>query len=352
MSGEMKKYRKEIDVIDDHIVELLHKRAAMVKKIAEIKQREKVHIYDPARESLILKRIKKGDFPVEAVKNVFNEIFSASRYLQKKVRVAYLGPVASFSHMAAIKRFGKMISYLPFNSIRDVFVEVEKENADYGCVPVENSTEGAVNYTYDMFVDSDLKICSEIMLNVHHCLMSKAKDVKKIKQIFSHPQSFAQCRNWIESNVPDVKLTEVSSNSKGAELAAKTPGSAAIAGELAASTYGLNIIASDIQDMADNITRFFIIGNQINEKTGFDKTSIMVSIKDKVGALYDLLRPFQKYRINLTNIESRPSKKKAWDYLFFVDFQGHVDEKKVINALNEIKNKCGEVKVLGSYPQF
>lgn len=352
MNNEINKCRKVIDVIDMKIVDLLHKRAKNVRKIAGIKQKEKVNIYDPARESIILKKIKKGFFPERAVKNVFNEIFSASRYLQKKVKIAYLGPVASFSHMAAIRRFGKMTDYLPFNSIRDVFLEVEKGNADYGCVPIENSTEGAVNYTYDMFVDSDLKICSEIMLEIHHCLLSKKNDIKKIKQIFSHPQSFSQCRNWLESNIPEIKLTEVSSNSKGAELAAKTPESAAIAGKLAASTYNLNVLAEDIQDIADNFTRFFIIGNQINKKTSDDKTSIMVSIKDKVGALYSLLRPFQKYNINLTNIESRPSKKKVWDYIFFVDFQGHVQEQRVGKALREIEKKCGEIKILGSYPKF
>jgi chorismate mutase/prephenate dehydratase len=219
-------------------------------------------------------------------------------------------------------------------------------------VPIENSTEGAVNYTYDMFVDSDLKICSEIILKIQHCLLSKEKDIKNIKQIFSHPQSFAQCRNWLESNIPGIKLVEVTSNSKGAELAAKIKKSAAIAGELAATTYGLNILASNIQDISDNVTRFFIIGNQINKITHDDKTSIMVSIKDRVGALYSLLRPFQTNKINLTNIESRPSKKKAWDYLFFVDFQGHIDEPEVKKALSEIETECGAVKVLGSYPKF
>jgi len=352
MKNELNRQRKEIDAIDRQIVELLHKRAKKVKDIAGIKQKENVNIYDPAREAVILKKIKKGIFPEKAIKNIFNEIFSASRYLQKTVKVAYLGPVASYSHMAAISRFGRMTEYLSFNSIKDVFLEVEKGNADYGCVPIENSTEGAVNYTYDMFVDSDLKICSEVMLEIRHCLLSKEKDMKKIKQIFSHPQSFAQCRNWLESNLPGVKLIEVSSNSKGAELATKMKNSAAVAGELAAITYKLNILASDIQDIADNITRFFIIGNQINKKTSDDKTSIMVSIKDKVGALYSLLRPFQKYGINLTNIESRPSKKKAWDYLFFVDFKGHIDEKKVIKALAEVEKYCGEVKILGSYPRF
>lgn len=352
MNDEIKKFRKEIDKIDKEIVDLLHKRAKNIREIASIKQKEKVHIYDPARESVILEKIKKGFFPEKAIKNVFTEIFSGSRYLQKKVSVAYLGPVASFSHLAAIKRFGKMTDYLPFNSIRDVFLEVEKKNADYGCVPIENSTEGAVNYTYDMFVDSDLKICSEIMLEIQHCLLSKEKDIKKIKQIFSHPQSFAQCRNWIENNIPGVKLIEISSNSKGAEIASKTPQSAAIAGELAAATYNLNVLATNIQDIADNVTRFFIIGNQINKKTSKDKTSIMVSIKDKIGALFALLRPFQKYQINLTNIESRPSKKKAWDYLFFVDFKGHIQEERVIKALSEVEKECGVVKILGSYPTF
>ncbi len=348
-------YRKAIDTIDRQIVTLLQKRADNSKHIADVKNLLGQEVYDPAREAEVLrnvKKVKKGRLSPEAIAAIYNEIFSASRAIQKKISVAYLGPVASYSHLAAIPRFGKSTEYVPVDSIRDVFMAVEKSNADYGCVPIENSTEGGVNYTYDMFADSDLKICSEILLEIKHNLLSNAKKLKDIKTLYVHPQTRAQCRSWIETNLPDAELTEVSSNSKSAMMAAKDDSSAGIASELAAEEYGINIFARAIQDSADNYTRFFIIGNQKNRKSGDDKTSIMVSIKDKVGALYSLLKPFQKYGVNLTNIESRPSKKKAWDYLFFVDFLGHIDDPKVKKAVSEVEKSCGAVKILGSYPKF
>jgi chorismate mutase / prephenate dehydratase len=352
MKKDIGYYRKLIDKIDMEIIALLHKRAENVKGIADIKKRVNGEIYDPAREAMILRKIKKGKFPLEGIKAVYNEIFSVSRALQRRVSVAYLGPKASYSHLAAIPRFGKSTDYLPVDSIKDVFMEVEKGGADYGVVPIENSTEGGVNYTYDMFADSDLKICSEIMLEIKHNLLSNAKSLADIKTVYVHPQTRGQCRGWLESNLPQAELVEVSSNSKSAMLAAGNKKAAGIASELAAAEYGVKIMARSIQDSVDNYTRFFVIGSQINKRTGDDKTSIMVSIKDKVGALYHLLKPFQKYGVNLTNIESRPSKKKAWDYYFFVDFSGHMDDKKVKSALREVEKNCGFVKILGSYPKF
>jgi chorismate mutase/prephenate dehydratase len=352
MKNEIKKNRKQIDRIDGEIVSLLHKRAAFIKNIADIKNAEGSHIYDPAREALILNRLKKGKFPAEGLKAVFNEIFSVSRAMQRRVKIAYLGPMASYSHMAAISRFGKMADYMPVDSIGDVFSEVEKGNADYGCVPIENSTEGAVNYTYDNFADSDLSICSEILLDIPHNLLSNAKSLDGIKKVYVHPQTRAQCRGWLETNLPDAELIEVSSNSKSAMLAAKDKKAAGIGSALAAEKYGVKVLSARIQDMPDNSTRFFVLGSQINKRTGNDKTSIMVSIKDKVGALYSLLKPFQTNGVNLTNIESRPSKKKAWDYYFFVDFSGHVDDAKVKATLKSVEKNCGYVKILGSYPKF
>jgi chorismate mutase/prephenate dehydratase len=294
----------------------------------------------------------KGDLSPEGLKAIYNEIMSESRKLQKKISVAYLGPVASYSHEAAMKHFGKQTGYLAVNSIKEVFEEVEKGNADYGCVPIENSTEGAVNYSFDMFADSELKIISETMLDINHCLLSNEKSLKDIKVLYVHPQTLGQCRGWIDSNLPGVVIKEASSNSKSAMLSASEKGSAGIAASLASAVYGVKILANSIQDLSDNVTRFFILGRQSTAKTGDDKTSIMVSIKDKVGALFLLLRPFTKYGLNLTGIESRPSKKKAWDYFFFVDFCGHMADARVKKALAEVEKHCGAVKVLGSYPRF
>lgn len=351
----LSKHRKVIDGLDTKIVALLQERAEHVKKIADEKNKSGKEVYDPSREAAVLKRvksIKKGKFTPEAIGSIFNEIFSASRMLQRRLSVAYMGPIASYTHLAAIKRFGKSTDYISVSGIKEVFLEVEKDTVDYGCVPIENSTEGAVNYTYDMFADSDLKIYSELEMGIRHCLMSKQKDIKDISIIYSHPQSLAQCRGWLKANAPHAVLKEVSSNSKAAELASGEKKAGAVAGELAAELNGLNILASSIQDIAENVTRFFILGKGESRKTGDDKTTIMVSIKDKVGALYHLLKPFEKYKVNLTNIESRPSKKKAWDYYFFVDFLGHKDEPKIKKALAEIEHNCGGVKVLGSYPRF
>ncbi len=354
MKKNINEYRKRIDTIDTEIIKLLHKRASFIKKIKEIKSDDGSEIYDPAREAKILRRLKtkKGEFPANGIEAVYTEIFSASRKMQKKINVAYMGPVASYTHLAAKKRFGTHTDYSPVTSIKDVFWKVEKKSADYGCIPIENSTEGAVNYTYDMFADFDLKIYSEVMLKIHHCLLSKESDRKKIKTIYSHYQSFAQCRGWLERFMPHASLKEVTSNSKGAEMAARKKGAAAIASELAASVYGLKVISSSIEDMTDNYTRFFIIAGNSSKKTGSDKTSIMVSIKDRAGALYHLLKPFNRHRVNLTNIESRPSKKKAWDYYFFVDIEGHISDPRVKKALAVVEKEAGSVKILGSYPRF
>jgi chorismate mutase/prephenate dehydratase len=348
-------YRKNIDSIDGKIIALLQSRAENIKKIADVKNSMGQQVYDPAREAEIIRNIKtakKGKFPPGAIESIYNEIFSASRMLQRKVSVAFLGPVASYSHEAAMKRFGSQTEYIPVNSIKEVFETVEKGGADYGCVPIENSTEGAVNYSLDTFADSELKIITETILEIKHCLLTNEKSFKDIKRLYVHPQTLGQCRGWIESNLPGVELKEAQSNSKAAQTAAGQKGAAAIAGRLAAKVYGIRIAAESIQDMSDNVTRFFVLGTGSCRKTGDDKTSIMVSIKDKVGALYSLLKPFTKYGLNMTSIESRPSKKKAWDYLFFVDFTGHKDDVRVKKTLAEIEKNCGAVKILGSYPKF
>jgi len=344
----LKKIRRHIDAIDKEILKLLNKRANKILAIGRLKKARRASIYAPAREKEILARLareNKGPLTHEGLKAIYREIMSASFSLEKPLAIAYLGPRATFTHLAAMKRFGACVTYLPCNNIGDVFLEVEKDNADYGVIPIENSIEGAVSHTLDMLVDSDLKICAQIMLDITHNLLSRgAKD--GIRRIYSNPQVFGQCRLWIESNLPKADLVEVSSTTRAAQIAAKEKNAACIASLLAAKEYGLKVIARDIEDSPHNITRFLVIGKFESEPTGEDKTSI----KDRVGALHEMLMPFKKHGINLTKIESRPSKRRAWDYFFFVDLLGHRSQKGIQKALAELEEKCKFLKVLGSYP--
>jgi chorismate mutase/prephenate dehydratase len=346
--------RKKVDALDSHIVALLNQRAQISLKIGKLKLQLKKGIYAPDREKEILNRLaklKKGPLSVEALGAIYREVMSASLSLEKALIIAYLGPQATNSHFAALKKFGSSVTYQACDNISDIFNEVEKENCDYGVVPIENSIEGVVSHTLDMFVDSDLKICAQLLLEVSHNLLSRTKK-EKIKRIYSNPQVFGQCRIWLETNLPRAELIEVTSTSKAAQIAAKEKGSACIASILAAKVYGLQVIARDIEDSPHNITRFLVIAKNDVAQTGDDKTSIMFSIKDRVGALHDMLVPFRKYKINLTKIESRPSKKKAWDYYFFVDLVGHRLDKKVKKALTELEDRCKYLKILGSYPSI
>ena len=348
------KNRRKIDKIDTEIVDLLNKRAKETLKVRKIKNKLKQGIYTPHREKEVYERIiksSKGPLPKEALKAVYREIMSASLGLQKTIKIAYLGPALTFTHLAALSKFGSSVGYTDCSGIGEVFSEVEKGRAEYGVVPIENSIEGAVNYTFDMFVNSDLKICSEIYLEISHNLLGRTKDLKTIKKVYSHPQVFAQCRKWIEKNIPRAQLVEVSSTAKAAELAAKSAkDTVCIASMLAAGKYKLKVLAESIEDAAHNVTRFLVIAKNTAEPTNEDKTSIMFSIRDKVGALHDILVPFKKNKINLTKIESRPSRLKAWEYYFFVDLAGHYTSKKVKKALTELAKGCTYIKVLGSYP--
>lgn len=348
----LKSLRKQIDQLDTHIVTLLNKRAGVILHIAKLKQTAKKSIYSPEREREVLKRIgllAKGPLDKNALSAIYREIMSASLALEKPLKIAYLGPQATFTHLAALKRFGSQLEYMPCKSITDIFVEVERGTVDYGVVPIENSVEGAVSHTLDMFMDSDLKICSQITLGISHNLLAKCSK-EKIRRVYSIAQVFGQCRIWLQENLPHVDLIEVSSTTRAAEIAAKERGSASISSLLAASVYGLKVVAKGIEDSPHNITRFLVIAKNDASRTGEDKTSLMFSIKDRVGALHDMLLPFAKYRINLTKIESRPSKKKAWDYYFFLDLLGHRDEPKIKKAIFALENKCKFLKVLGSYP--
>ncbi|MDP2755805.1 MAG: prephenate dehydratase [Nitrospirota bacterium] len=350
---ELKKLRREIDEIDDEILKLLNKRANIVIEIAHIKRNEKAKFYSPEREREILERLtalNKGPFPNDTLKVIFREILSASLSLEEPLKVACLGPLATFTHLAALRHFGSSALFVPVESIRDVFDTVEASKTEFGVVPIENSNEGVISYTLDMFMDYDLKVAAEVMLEISHNLISKSGDKTIIKRVYSNPHAAAQCRRWLESNFPRIPIIETTSTAKAAELASQDDEAAAIASELAAKVYDLHFVEKNIEDSKHNFTRFLVISKESPPKTGRDKTSIMFSIKDKPGALYDILLPFKKSKVNLTKIESRPSKRKAWEYIFFVDMEGHIEDKKVKKAIENIKDYCLYVKILGSYP--
>lgn len=351
--------RKRIDNLDSEIVSFLNKRLEITLKIRNIKKKLGQGIYSPEREVELIRRLKQIKHPLltdSALEAIYREIMSSSLALEKPLKIAYLGPEATFTHLAAIKRFGSQLEYVASGSITDVFKEVERAHADYGVVPVENSIEGAVTHTMDMLVDSDLKICAQIVMNVSHNLLSRHSK-ENIKRIYSNPQVFAQCRLWLQKNFPHIELIDSASTTRAAQIAQKEKNSACIASILAAGVYKLKIIAKSIEDSPNNFTRFLVIGNTSADTStlagrgGKNRTSIVFSIKDKVGALYDMLSSFKKYHINLTKIESRPSKKKAWDYYFFVDLEGHIQDRNVARALAELESQAKYLKVLGSYPQ-
>lgn len=352
-SDPLAPFRQKIDEIDEKILTLLNDRARIVQEIGKIKKDRKADFYAPTREQEIYDRLTQrnaGPFPNEAVRSVFREIISASLSLEGPVKVAYLGPRATFTHLACMQRFGFSVTDLPVNSIKEVFDEVERGRADFGVVPIENSTEGVVNHTIDLFVDSPLKIFGEILLEVSHHLLSKSGKIEEIRRIYSHPHAIAQCKHFLETALPHIQITEVSSTARAAELAQDDPTAAAIASELAAKLYHLAVVKKRIEDNIHNFTRFLVVSQKSPGKTGRDKTSVMFSIQDKVGALYEMLQPFSDHKINLTKIESRPSKKKAWEYVFYVDMAGHVQDDKIATVLAALKEQAVFLKVLGSYP--
>jgi chorismate mutase/prephenate dehydratase len=349
---ELKRLRRRIDQLDSRLIRLLNQRVRIALAVAQAKESQGQARYSPDREKQILNRISRinsGPLSSEAVEAIYREIMSSSLAQCKSLVIAYLGPEASFTHQAALKRFGSQVIYSASNSITDVFAEVEKGNADYGVVPIENSIEGAITHTLDMFVDSDLKICAQIILEISHNLLGNCPR-SKIKRVYSNPQVFAQCRNWLEKNLAKAERVEVFSTTRAAQIVKKMRNSACIASLLTSRIYKLRAIAQDIEDSPHNITRFLVISKYEINPTGSDRTSLLFSIKDRVGALHNMLIPFKKHRINLTKIESRPSKKRVWDYYFFVDLAGHYKDNKVKKALEELEGKCKFLKILGSYP--
>lgn len=345
--------RDRIDIIDDTILGLLNRRALIVTEVGRVKQHDRVQVHAPRREQEILDRLEQqnpGPFPPDAVRAVFREIMSASLALEGPLKVAYLGPPGTFTHVACLTQFGTSATAVSATSIKDVFNEVERGRAQYGVVPIENSTEGVVSHTLDLFADSPLKIAGEIVQEVSHHLLSSSGTLEQVRRIYSHPQPVAQCRIWLERHVPQVPIVEVYSTARAAELCRDEPDAAAIASDLAARLYGLAFVQKKIEDNPSNSTRFLLIAPAFPDRTGRDKTSLMFSIKDRVGALYEMLKPFAECGLNLSKIESRPSKRKAWEYLFFVDVEGHVTDEPVKAALDALRPYCDVLKVLGSYP--
>lgn len=354
ISIKLNSLREQITDIDKKIIELLERRADLVKEVGDLKRRYRLPFYSPDREKKIYKMIEeyaKGSFPLKSLRNIFREIMSASIKIEEPLTISYLGPEATFTHQAAIERFGLSLHYIPEESIEDVFMDVEQDRADFGVVPIENSIEGVVHYTLDMFVNSSVKIVSEIYIDIKHNLLSKAHSLEEIKAIYSHPNALGQCKGWLKKHLPNVPLFETVSTAKAAKIAERDKEAAAIASLAASEIYGLNVLASGIEDRTNNTTRFLVIGKHIPKPTGDDKTSFMFSIKDRVGALYEILAPFYKNRINLTRIESRPSRQKSWSYIFYVDVEGHIEDEKLKNALKEVEELTVFLKILGSYPK-
>lgn len=349
--------RQRIDQIDGDILRLISERAACAQQVARVKTSAdpQAVFYRPEREAQVLKRImalNEGPLDDEEMARLFREIMSACLALEQPVKVAYLGPEGTFTQQAALKHFGASAQSLPMAAIDEVFREVEAGAVNYGVVPVENSTEGVVNHTLDSFMDSSMKICGEVVLRIHHdLLVAGTTRQDKISRIYSHPQSFAQCRKWLDAHFPQAERVPVSSNAEAARLVKTEWHSAAIAGDMAAKLYGLDKIAEKIEDSPDNSTRFLIIGHEDVPLCGDDKTSLVVAMRNQPGALHDLLEPFHRHQIDLTRLETRPSRAGVWNYVFFIDFKGHVDQPEVAAVLEEVRLRCAEMKVLGSYPQ-
>ncbi len=350
----MDKFRQEIDAIDTQILELLAKRISCAKEIGRIKNGNGEEIYVPSREQLIFENLFKknrGKIDEKAVKAIYREIISASISAEKVLTVAYLGPEASFTHQAAMKNFGSSIRYVSELSIPDVFTSVQSRDADYGVIPIENSTEGAISHSIDMLAETPLVIVGQVYLPIEHCLLSRGEK-ENIRKVCSKDVAIGQCRSWLQRNLPKVKLEPVDSTTTAVKMAAENPEIAAIASEVASTCYDVPILERSIQDLKDNQTRFLVIGKKQNQRAEGVKyrTSMVVSINDRPGALGNVLTPFENAGINLMRIESRPTHKKAWDYFFFIDFEGHWQDEIVKTAIDSLKDALPMVKWLGSYP--
>lgn len=349
----LEELRAAIDSVDGRILGLLHERAELVHQVGNLKGKTGESYYVPEREEAMLRRLASANssrLPESSLRAIYREILSGMRGLEQAITVAYLGPPTTFSHQAVLRHFGQAVTPVPERSIGEVFETVEREQAHYGVVPIENSREGAIGATLDRLAETETHICAEIFLPVDLNLLGRGS-LADVRRVYSHPQPFGQARRWLAEHLPAAECVEVSSTAKAAALAADEEGTAAIAGGLASEEFGLPVLASSIQDASTNVTRFFVIGKKTTRPSGHDKTSIMFAVRDQPGALVLALEPFRGAGISLTRIESRPSKKRPWEYYFFADFAGHADDSAVAAALKSLAGVCSFTRVLGSYPE-
>jgi chorismate mutase/prephenate dehydratase len=358
LRADLEAVRARIDAVDEEIHRFISERARLAQQVGISKAAggRAVDFYRPEREAQVLRLARArnaGPLRDEEVLRLFREIMSACLAQQEPLKVAFLGPEGTFTQTAVLNHFGHSVRALPLLSIDEVFHEVEAGNADFGVVPIENSTEGTVNHTLDRFLTSPLKICGEVELRIRQHLMGTMGSLARIARVCSHPQSLAQCREWLEEHLPGIEQVPVSSNAEGARRARDEDGSAAIAGDTAAEVYGLKILAMQIEDRADNTTRFLVLGRKLFSPSGEDRTTLLVSVghTDAPGALYRLLEPLAKHRVSLTRIESRPSRRRKWDYVFFMDLEGHAEDRHVAKALAALKLRASLFRILGSYPR-
>lgn len=351
---DLDKLRKKINKLDKQLIDTLNERTKVAMEIGAFKKENGMEFYAPHREQQVFQKVRnlnKGPVTNESLQAIYREIMSSSLHLEKPLVISYLGPEASYTNQAAIKKFGSSLKYSPQSTIEDVFMEVAHNKADYGVVPIENTMEGAVYHTLDMFATSDLKICAQIELPITYHLLGNSP-LSEIEKIYANSQAMGLCRAWLRSNAPEVQLVEAKSSIQAAEKAKGKKKAAAIANILATDKYDLEVIAEDIQSVVRNTTRYLVLSQDYAEPSGNDKTSIMFGTYDEVGSLVDVLQTIRDYDINMSKIESRPSKRKAWDYYFFVDFYGHCEDEEIKKALKDISKNSSIVKILGSYPNI
>ncbi len=357
--SELQSLRQQIDDIDEQLLKLFNQRAECAVKVAAVKKRDllpdqQVDFFRPEREAQVIKHIKElnqGPLSDNEVARLIREVMSACLALEQPLKIAYLGPEGTFTQTAALKHFGHSVDTVALTCIPDVFAEVQSGHADFGLVPVENSTEGVVSHTLDMFISSDLKVCGEVEIRIHHQLANLSQNPEDIQKIYSHQQSLAQCRNWLDLNYPHVESIPVSSNAEAARLASEDKHAAAICGEQAVEIFGLKVCHKNIEDLADNTTRFMVIGDMEVAPSGNDKTSLLLSAHNKPGSLLALLKPLASHNISMNKIESRPSPNRMWEYVFFIDIDGHQQDAEVALALEELKQQAALFRILGSYPK-
>ena len=353
-NDQIQKFRSRIDEIDQHVLSLINERLSIGLQIGKLKEKKEDPVQDKSREAEILKNLtvmNKGPLKNEVLHHLFSEIISASRKIQEIKLISYLGPETTFSHIAARNFFGPSVSFVPQPNIGDIFVEVERNACHFGVVPVENSTEGTVHTTLDLFFESDLKICAEIYQIISYDLLSRSGILSEVREIYSHAQGFTQCRKWLKKHLSEGTLIECTSTAQAAKEAAGIPGSAAIASQEAARMYDLRVVTSKIEDDTRNTTRFIVIGKEAAQRTGKDKTSIMFVTAHVPGALFKILEPIAQAGINMLKLESRPTKYQNWNYCFFVDIEGHIEDKQISDTIKQMKSLCQYLKWIGSYPQ-